>query len=57
MLCCMLCSICMARRLDCFTERASDLLDKVHRKLREYGFGVDESKTEVQWIFASDNKP
>jgi hypothetical protein len=36
-----------------FQEKASGLLTKVKNKLAEFGFKMDETKTEVAWIYAS----
>jgi hypothetical protein len=35
-----------------FKEKTRTLLDQVHTKLAEFGFAMDEGKTEVAWIFA-----
>jgi ribonuclease HI len=35
-----------------FREKSRELLDQVHDRLREFGFSMDENKTEVAWIFA-----
>jgi hypothetical protein len=35
-----------------FKEKARALLDQVHARLSEFGFSMDEGKTEVAWIFA-----
>jgi hypothetical protein len=35
-----------------FKDKARTLLDQVHAKLADFGFSMDEGKSEVAWIFA-----
>ena len=37
-----------------FRRGATTLLDEVDRNLTAHGFKMDEAKTEVAWIFASE---
>ena len=37
-----------------FQETASELLNQLHDKVLKNGFQIDEDKTEVAWIFASE---
>jgi sporulation-control protein spo0M len=45
--------ICFTKQKD-FQERATALLDQVNTTLEEHGFKMDETETEVAWIFAGE---